>query len=50
MPSSVIVGGARTPIGKMSGALKGFQAVDLGGLAIAAALEKAGIAGDRSTR
>ena len=31
MPGSVIVGGARTPIGKLSGALKGF--VDLGGIA-----------------
>jgi acetyl-CoA C-acetyltransferase len=47
MPGSVIVGGARTPIGKMSGGLKGFQAVDLGGLAVAAALEKAGIGGDQ---
>jgi acetyl-CoA C-acetyltransferase len=47
MPGSVIVGGARTPIGKMSGALKGFQAVDLGGLAIAAAVDRAGITGDQ---
>src|SRR5215207_4800563 len=47
MPGSVIVSGARTPIGKLSGALKGLQAVDLGGLAIAAALKKAGIAGDQ---
>ena len=31
MPGSVIVGGARTPIGKLSGALKGFTAMDLGG-------------------
>ena len=38
MPGSVIVSGARTPIGKLSGALKGFSAIDLGGLAIAAAL------------
>jgi hypothetical protein len=29
MPGSVIVGGARTPIGKLSGALKGFKAVEL---------------------
>jgi acetyl-CoA C-acetyltransferase len=28
MPGSVIVGGARTPIGKLSGALKGFSAMD----------------------
>ena len=47
MPGSVIVSGARTPIGKMLGSLKGFQAVDLGGLAIAAALEKAGITGEQ---
>jgi 3-oxoacyl-[acyl-carrier-protein] synthase III len=39
--------GARTPIGKLSGALKNFQAVDLGGLAIKAALEKSGISGDQ---
>jgi len=47
MPGSVIVAGARTPIGKLSGALKGFKAVDLGGIAIKAALEKAGVAGDQ---
>ena len=47
MPGSVIVGGARTPIGKLSGSLKDFQAVDLGGIAIKAALEKAGITGDQ---
>ena len=45
MPGSVIVGGARTPIGKLSGALKGFTAMDLGGFAISAALEKSGITG-----
>ena len=38
MPGSVIVGGARTPIGKLSGALKGFTAMDLGGFATSAAL------------
>jgi len=47
MSGSVIVGGARTPIGKLSGTLKGFSAVDLGGLAIKAALNDAGIAGDQ---
>ena len=47
MPGSVIVAGARTPIGKLSGALKSFKAVDLGGIAIKAALERAGIAGDQ---
>jgi acetyl-CoA C-acetyltransferase len=43
----VIVGGARTPIGKLSGALAGFTAVELGGFAIAEALRRAGIAGDQ---
>jgi acetyl-CoA C-acetyltransferase len=46
MPGSVIVAGARTPIGKLSGALKGFSAVELGGFAIKGALERAGLAGD----
>jgi acetyl-CoA C-acetyltransferase len=46
MPGSVIVAGARTPIGKLSGSLKSFTAVDLGGFAIKAALERAGITGD----
>ncbi|MEO5901998.1 MAG: acetyl-CoA C-acetyltransferase, partial [Ilumatobacteraceae bacterium] len=40
---SYIVAGARTPIGKMSGALSPFSAADLGGFAIKAALERAGI-------
>jgi acetyl-CoA C-acetyltransferase len=47
VPGSVIVGGARTPIGKLGGALAGLTAVELGGFAIAAALERAGIGGDR---
>ncbi len=47
MPGSVITGGARTPIGKLSGALKDFPAADLGGIAIKAALGKAGISGDQ---
>ena len=47
MPGSVIVAGARTPIGKLSGALAGFTAMDLGGFAIAAALERAGLSGDQ---
>jgi acetyl-CoA C-acetyltransferase len=46
MPGSVIVAGARTPIGKMQGALAGFAATDLGGFAIAAALQRAGISAD----
>ena len=47
MPGSVIVSGARTPIGKLLGALKGFQAVDLGGIAIESALARAGVSGDQ---
>src|SRR5437660_441913 len=43
MPGSVIVAGARTPVGKLSGALAGFSAADLGGIAIKAALERAGV-------
>jgi acetyl-CoA C-acetyltransferase len=45
--TSVIVAGARTPIGRLLGSLKDFSAVDLGGIAIRAALERAGIAGDQ---
>ena len=44
---SVIVAGARTPIGKLSGALKDFSAMDLGGFAIAAALERSGVPADQ---
>ena len=40
----VIVAGARTPVGRFNGALAPFAAVDLGGLAIAAALDRAGVA------
>jgi acetyl-CoA C-acetyltransferase len=43
MPGTVIVAGARTPIGKLSGGLGSFSATDLGGVAIAGALERAGI-------
>jgi acetyl-CoA C-acetyltransferase len=43
MAGSVILAGARTPIGKLSGSLAGFSATDLGGLAIKAALERAGL-------
>jgi acetyl-CoA C-acetyltransferase len=46
MPGSVIVSSARTPIGKLSGALASFSAQDLGGIAIKAALERAGVAPD----
>jgi acetyl-CoA C-acetyltransferase len=44
MAGSYIVAGARTPIGKMSGALSSFSAADLGGFAIAEALQRAGVA------
>jgi acetyl-CoA C-acetyltransferase len=43
MAGSVILTGARTPIGKLSGSLAGFEATDLGALAIKAALERAGL-------
>ncbi len=46
MPGSVILSGARTPIGKLAGSLAGFTAPDLGGFAIAAALDRAGVAGE----
>ena len=46
MPGSYLVTGARTPIGKMSGALAGFSAAELGGIAIAEALRRAGVAPD----
>ena len=45
--TSVIVAGARTPIGRLLGGLKDQSAADLGGVAIAGALEKAGISGDQ---
>jgi len=47
MPGSVIVSGARTPIGKLLGSLAGLQAVDLGGVAIEHALSRAGITGEQ---
>ncbi len=43
MSGSYIVAGARTPIGKMSGVLASFSAAELGGFAIKAALERAGV-------
>ena len=47
MAGSVILAGARTPIGKLSGALGGFKATDLGGFAIKAALDRAGVGADQ---
>jgi len=43
----VILAGARTPIGKLSGSLASFSAAELGGFAIAAALERAGVSGQQ---
>lgn len=43
---SVILAGARTPIGRLLGALKGFSGVDLGAMAIKAALERSGVTPD----
>jgi len=43
MAGSVIVAGARTPVGKLSGALSSFSAAELGGFAIKGALERAGL-------
>ena len=47
MSGSVIVAGARTPIGRLLGGLKDQSAADLGGVAIKGALEKAGVSGDQ---
>src|ERR687893_2958371 len=47
MAGSVILAGARTPIGKLSGALGGFAATALGGFAIKAALDRAGVSADQ---
>jgi acetyl-CoA C-acetyltransferase len=46
MSGSVLVAGARTPIGRLLGGLKDLSAVDLGGVAIKAALERADVAPD----
>jgi len=43
MTTSVIVAGARTPVGKLMGSLKDFSGSELGGIAIKGALEKAGV-------
>ena len=45
--TSVIVAGARTPMGRLLGSLKGFSGADLGGVAIKAAMERAGITGEQ---
>ena len=46
MPGSVIVSSARTPIGRLSGALSSLSAADLGGHAIKAALARGGVSPD----
>ena len=46
MENTVILAGARTPIGKLSGALSSFSGSDLGGIAISGALDRAGISPD----
>jgi acetyl-CoA C-acetyltransferase len=47
MSGTVIVAGARTPIGRLLGGLKSLSAADLGGVAIKGALEKAGVGADQ---
>ncbi len=47
MAGSVIVDGARTPMGRLLGSLKDFSGADLGGVAIKAALERSGVAPDQ---
>ncbi len=47
MQETVVVGYARTPIGKFGGGLSSLNAMDLGGHAIKGALERAGVAGDQ---
>jgi acetyl-CoA C-acetyltransferase len=47
MPNSVILGTARTPFGKMGGALASADATDLGAKAIEAALERSGVSGEQ---
>jgi acetyl-CoA C-acetyltransferase len=46
MAGSVIVGGARTPMGRLLGGLKDLSAAELGAVAIKGALEKSGVAAD----
>ena len=47
MVAAVIVGGARTAIGRLLGSLSDFSGAELGGFAIKAALDRAGVAGDQ---
>ena len=47
MAGSVIVNGARTPMGRLLGSLKDFSGADLGAVAIKAALERSGVSPDQ---
>jgi acetyl-CoA C-acetyltransferase len=47
MREAVITGGARTAIGRLLGSLSDFSGADLGGIAIRAALDRSGVAGDQ---
>lgn len=47
MAKTVILGSARTPVGKLGGGLASLKAVELGGIAIEAALERANVTGDQ---
>ncbi|PTM56804.1 acetyl-CoA C-acetyltransferase [Desmospora activa] len=47
MTETVVLGGARTPFAKFGGTLKDVPAVELGGIAIRGALEKAGVPADQ---
>ncbi|MGK2877049.1 MAG: acetyl-CoA C-acetyltransferase [Solirubrobacterales bacterium] len=47
MAKTVILGSARTPVGKLGGGLASLKAVELGGIAIEAALERADVSGDQ---
>jgi acetyl-CoA C-acetyltransferase len=47
MAKTVILGSARTPVGKLGGGLASLKAVELGGIAIEAALERSGVSGEQ---
>ena len=47
MPTTVILGAARTPVGRLGGGLASLPGTQLGGIAIRAALERADVAPDR---
>jgi acetyl-CoA C-acetyltransferase len=47
MPTTVILGAARTPVGRLGGGLSTLPATELGGIAIRAALERAEVEPER---